>query len=106
MRGGPMGGGYSTVEDLLRFDQAFRSGKLVSPAMVKVLTTPKPELKSPNYGYGFIANTSPVPQDTTASLPVSHTNMNMFLNSGWTAIVLSNYSLAASSGDGENGEFG
>ena len=29
VRGGPAGGGYSTVEDLLRFDEALRGGKLV-----------------------------------------------------------------------------
>ena len=72
MRGGPQGGGYSTVEDLLRFDQALRGGKLVSPAMVKTLTTPKPELNSPDYGYGFMAEQRRrYRRDTAAALPVS-----------------------------------
>jgi CubicO group peptidase (beta-lactamase class C family) len=94
MRGGPQGGGYSTVEDLLRFDQAFRSGKLVSPAMVKVLTTSKPELNSPNYGYGFAANTAAGTAGHSGGFTGIHSNLSMFLNSGWTAIVMSNYSLA------------
>ena len=94
MRGGPQGGGYSTVEDLLRFDQALRSGKLVSPAMVKVLTTPKPELSSPNYGYGFAANTAAGIAGHSGGFTGIHSNLSMFLNSGWTAIVMSNYSLA------------
>jgi CubicO group peptidase (beta-lactamase class C family) len=94
MRGGPMGGGYSTVEDLLRFDQSFRGGKLVSPAMVKILTTPKPELHSPNYGYGFAANTMDGTAGHSGGFTGIHSNLNMFLNSGWTAIVMSNYSLA------------
>ena len=51
IRGGPAGGGYSTVEDLLRFDVALRSGKLVGKKYVDLLTTPKPELQSPAYGY-------------------------------------------------------
>jgi CubicO group peptidase (beta-lactamase class C family) len=95
MRGGPMGGGYSTVEDLLRFDQAFRSGKLVSPDMVKVLTTPKPELKSPGYGYGFVANTAAGTAGHNGITTGVSTNMNLFLSSGWTAIVLSNYTHAS-----------
>lgn len=37
-RGGPQGGAASTVDDLLALDVAFRSGKLVSPAMVKRMT--------------------------------------------------------------------
>ena len=94
MRGGPQGGGYSTVEDLLRFDQALRSGKLVSPALVKVLTTPKPELNSPNYGYGFAANTVAGTAGHSGGFTGIHSNLSMFLNSGWSAIVMSNYSLA------------
>ncbi len=92
MRGGPQGGGYSTVEDLLRFDQAFRSGKLVSPAMVKVLTTPKPELNSPNYGYGFAVNTANGTAGHSGGFPGIASNLNMYLDSGWTAIAMSNYS--------------
>jgi CubicO group peptidase (beta-lactamase class C family) len=92
MRGGPHGGGYSTVEDLLRFDQALRSGKLVSPAMVKVLTTPKPELNSPNYGYGFGVNTAAGTAGHSGGFTGIHSNLSMYLNSGWTAIVMSNYS--------------
>ncbi len=95
MRGGPQGGGYSTVEDLLRFDQALRSGKLVSTAMVKVLTTPKPELNSPNYGYGFGVNTAAGTAGHSGGFPGINSNLNMYLNSGWTAIVMSNYSQAA-----------
>jgi CubicO group peptidase (beta-lactamase class C family) len=91
VRGGPMGGGFSTVDDLLRFDQAFRSGKLVSAEMVKLLTSPKPDLKSPNYGYGFIANTNSGYAGHNGIATGVSTNMLMYLNSGWTAIVLSNY---------------
>jgi CubicO group peptidase (beta-lactamase class C family) len=93
MRGGPQGGGYSTVEDLLRFDQALRGGKLVSPAMVKVLTTPKPELNSTNYGYGFITNTGAGTAGHNGGFTGIHSDLTMHLDSGWTAIVMSNYSM-------------
>jgi CubicO group peptidase (beta-lactamase class C family) len=54
VRGGPAGGGYSTVEDLLLFAEALRSGRLVSAAMTETLWSPKPELSAnPQYGFGF-----------------------------------------------------
>ena len=93
MRGGPQGGGYSTVEDLLRFDQALRSGKLVKAETLKLLTSPKPELNSPNYGYGFFAG-GPSTGHSGGFLGIN-SNLEMFLGSGWTAIVMSNYSQGA-----------
>jgi hypothetical protein len=53
LRGGPAGGGYTTVEDLLVFDVALRSGKLVSKAMLERMWRAYPERNSPTYGYGF-----------------------------------------------------
>lgn len=53
VKGGPAGGGFSTVEDLFHFARALLDGKLVSKETVELLTTPKPELNSPGYGYGF-----------------------------------------------------
>jgi CubicO group peptidase (beta-lactamase class C family) len=38
-RGGPQGGACFTGDDLMAFDVAFRSGKLTSPAMVKLMTS-------------------------------------------------------------------
>ena len=93
MRGGPQGGGYSTVEDLLKFDQALRSGKLVKAETLKLLTSPKPELNSPNYGYGFAAG-GPAVGHSGGFLGIN-SNLDMFLGSGWTAIVMSNYSQGA-----------
>ena len=40
LRGGPPGGAMVTGDDLMAFEAAFRSGKLVSPAMVRLMTTP------------------------------------------------------------------
>ncbi|MBK9153851.1 MAG: beta-lactamase family protein [Chloracidobacterium sp.] len=92
MRGGPQGGGYSTVEDLLKFDQALRSGKLVSPATFKLITSPKPELNSPEYGYGFGFDAGLNVTGHSGGFPGISSNLDMYLGSGWTAIVMSNYS--------------
>ncbi|MEK7854532.1 MAG: serine hydrolase domain-containing protein, partial [Acidobacteriota bacterium] len=95
MRGGPQGGGYSTTEDLLKFDQALRSGKLVTAATLKLITSPKPELNSPGYGYGFFADSNAGTTGHSGGFPGISSNLEMHLASGWTAIVMSNYSRAS-----------
>jgi hypothetical protein len=80
------------VEDLLKFERALRGGKLVSPAMLKILTTPKPELNSPNYGFGFGVDTARDVAGHSGGFPGISSNLDMFMGSGWTAIVMSNYS--------------
>ena len=95
LRGGPQGGGYSTVEDLLKFDQALRSGKLVSAEMLKTVTSPKPELNSPNYGYGFQADTERNVAGHGGGFTGINSNLDIYLASGWSAIVMSNYSRGA-----------
>jgi len=95
MRGGPQGGGYSTVEDLFKFDQALRSGKLVSPATFKLIGSAKPELNSPQYGYGFGYDAERNVTGHSGGFPGISSNLDMYLGSGWTAIVMSNYSRAS-----------
>ncbi|HEX6123933.1 MAG TPA: serine hydrolase domain-containing protein [Pyrinomonadaceae bacterium] len=95
LRGGPQGGGFSTAEDLLKFDQALRSGKLISAETFKILTSPKPELNSPNYGYGFQADTERNVAGHGGGFTGINSNLDMFLGSGWSAIVMSNYSRGA-----------
>ena len=95
MRGGPQGGGFSTVEDLLKFDQALRSGKLVGAETLRILTTPKPELNSPNYGYGFQTDTERNVVGHGGGFTGINSNLDMYLGSGWSAIVMSNYSRGA-----------
>ena len=94
IRGGPAGGGYSTVEDLYRFARALVGGKFVSAEMVETLTSPKPDLNSPSYGYGFALT------GVLGSRVVGHSggfvgissNLDIYLDSGFVAVVLSNYS--------------
>lgn len=90
MRGGPQGGCYSTAEDLLKFSEALRGNKFVGAEMVKTLTTAKPELKSANYGYGFQVDEKTFGHG--GGFPGINSNLDMFRDSGWTAIYMSNYS--------------
>jgi CubicO group peptidase (beta-lactamase class C family) len=97
IRGGPAGGGFSTVGDLLRFDQALRGHKLLNEALTERVWSAKPEQNSPNYGFGFSI------RGTEGNRIVGHgggfpginSNLDMFLDSGYTAIVMSNYSSGA-----------
>jgi CubicO group peptidase (beta-lactamase class C family) len=91
IRGGPAGGGYSTVGDLLKFDAALRANKLVGAEYVRQLLSAKPELNSPEYGYGFGVDTKNRIVGHSGGFPGISSNLDMFLDSGYTAIVMSNY---------------
>jgi CubicO group peptidase (beta-lactamase class C family) len=53
-RGTSAGGGYSTVEDLLRFADALENHKLLNAAYTELLTTGKVDTPRGRYGYGFV----------------------------------------------------
>jgi CubicO group peptidase (beta-lactamase class C family) len=95
MRGGPAGGGYSTVEDLLKFDVALRSGVLVNAESRRKLLSAKPEINSPEYGYGFIIQNGGKIVGHSGGFTGINSNLDMFLESGYTAVVMSNYSQGA-----------
>jgi CubicO group peptidase (beta-lactamase class C family) len=91
IRGGPAGGGYSTVEDLNRFAEALKGGKLVGQPYVEQLTTPKPELNSPQYGFGFGAEPQSEIIGHSGGFPGISSNLDIFKKSGYVAVVQSNY---------------
>jgi CubicO group peptidase (beta-lactamase class C family) len=95
MRGGPAGGGYSTVEDLLKFDIALRSGILVNAESRSLLLSAKPAIGSPAYGYGFIIGPGGKIVGHSGGFIGISSNLDMFLESGYTAVVMSNYSQGA-----------
>ncbi len=94
LKGNPSGGIYSTADDLLRFDQALRSHKLLSAELTETALSAKPELNSPGYGYGFF-----VSNDKELGRLAGHggdgTGINcqfkMYLDKGYTVAVLANY---------------
>ena len=92
IRGGPAGGGYSTVEDLLAFAEAMRGGRLVSEATREALWSPKPELSSPTYGYGFGTWRSALGRVVGHGGGFSgiSSNLDICRDAGWTVVVLSN----------------
>lgn len=94
MRGSPSGGIYSTVEDLMIFDEAIRTNMLLSAEYTDILIKGRPELNVSFHGYGFFN------AEGVAGRELSHKgdgqgmncHFKMFLDSGYTYIVLSNYS--------------
>lgn len=97
MRGGPAGGGYSTVEDLLKFDRALRAGTLLSKASLEQVWSAHPEIGSRGYGYGFFIESSPAGRIVghTGGFPGISAALSMYLDTGYTVAVLSNYDSAA-----------
>jgi CubicO group peptidase (beta-lactamase class C family) len=91
IRGGPAGGGYSTAEDLVRFAESLKASKLVSAATYELLTTPKPDVNSPDYGYGFGVNSQTGIVGHSGGFPGISSNLDIFKGSGYVAVVMSNY---------------
>ena len=91
IRGGPAGGGYSTVEDLTRFAEALKAGKLVSKESVRLLTTPKPELSSPEYGFGFGIQEGGRIVGHSGGFPGINSQLDIYLGDDYTMAVMSNY---------------
>lgn len=60
IKGGPAGGGFSTVMDLFNFSRALTSYQLLSKALTEQAWCEKTEYNSPPwYGYGFVVGGQP-----------------------------------------------
>ncbi len=98
-KGTPAGGAYSTVGDLLKFEQALKNDRLVSKETRNLLFTPRGELGAKSYGYGFSV------REVGGQRKVGHTggyiginnHFSMYLNNGFTVIILSNIDLISGS---------
>ena len=95
-RGGPAGGGYSTAPDLLAFARALADGRLLRPETVDVVTSAKPEARSPDYGYGFQQWESGRVFGHTGGFPGISSALMIDRESGDVVVVLSNYGRASS----------
>jgi CubicO group peptidase (beta-lactamase class C family) len=93
VRGGPGGGGYSTVGDLGRFAAALKRGKLLKPATVKELITGKNDTPfGGRYGFGFhdaSVHGHRVVGHSGGFRGIS-SNLDIFWDDGWVVAVLAN----------------
>jgi len=94
VRGGPAGGGFSTAPDLVKFQQALFSYKLLDKAHTELVTTGK--VDGPRgmgkYGYGFGDNNAGGKHSVghNGGFPGIAANFEMFPESGYTAVALMN----------------
>lgn len=95
IKGGPAGGGFSTVDDLHRFARALLTGRLVSEGSLDVMWTAKSDA---GYGYGFGTGVGPKGRVVGHSGGFTGINgeLTIFVDAGYVVAVLSNYSNGAS----------
>ncbi len=97
VRGGPAGGCFSTVEDLTKFANALVKHELLSAESTKLLLTPKFEFHTEPYGFGFriIGEEGMRIVGHGGGFIGISANLDVFLDQGFVAAVLSNYGGAA-----------
>jgi CubicO group peptidase (beta-lactamase class C family) len=90
IKGGPAGGGYSTVGDLNRFAEALRYGRLIRPETLRQWTTPGG--KNPGYALGFqvVHASQPRVVGHTGGFPGISSVLWMDLDNSYTTAVLAN----------------
>ncbi len=95
LKGGPAGGGFSTVTDLHRFSLALLSGKLASKPMLDRMWT---DYKGESYGYGFGVAQGPMGKVVGhgGGFPGINSQLDIYVDSGYIVAAMSNYDNGAS----------
>lgn len=95
IKGGPAGGGFSTVGDLHQFARALQTGKLVSADSLKILLK---DHSGENYGYGFRIAEGPSGKVVghSGGFPGINGALDIYLDKDYIVAVLSNYDNGAS----------
>lgn len=95
IRGGPAGGGFSTIEDLHRFALALLSDKFVSKQTLETMWTKK---AGENYGYGFQVKEGSNGKVVghSGGFPGINSNLDIYLDKGYIVAVMSNIDNGAS----------
>ncbi|MDX1626117.1 MAG: serine hydrolase domain-containing protein, partial [Wenzhouxiangellaceae bacterium] len=92
VRGGPAGGCWSTAGDLFRFAEALKAGRLVSAELAETVTTPKPGLGSPGYGYGFGIHPGGALYGHSGGFTGISANLDIVREpEGWVVVALANH---------------
>ncbi len=95
IKGGPAGGGFSTVGDLHKFAMALVNEKLVSKESLDLHWT---DYSNGAYGYGFSIRkgASGKVVGHSGGFPGINSNLDIFLDNGYVVAVMSNYDQGAS----------
>jgi len=93
LKGGPAGGGFSTVQDLHKFSLALTNYELLSKELTEESFTVKSKLRFFDYGYGFTVG-GEVDNRIVGhggGFPGIGSNLDIYLDQGYIAVVMSNY---------------
>ena len=95
IKGGPAGGGFSTVKDLHKFALALLAGKYVSQDSLKAMWT---DHLGADYGYGFTVSEGPEGKVVghSGGFDGINSDLSMYLKSGYIVAVMSNIDNGAS----------
>jgi len=95
IKGGPAGGGFSTVRDLHRFARALQSGKYVSSDSLEAMWT---DHFGARYGYGFVVDEGPAGRVVghSGGFPGINSQLDIYLDAGYVVAVMSNIDMGAS----------
>jgi D-alanyl-D-alanine carboxypeptidase len=96
IKGGPAGGGYSTVEDLLRFATGLLRHKLLNPKYTEILLAGKistPRGENEKYAYGFFEEIVNGQRRVGhgGAFPGVSSELHIYPDNGYTVAVMSNY---------------
>jgi CubicO group peptidase (beta-lactamase class C family) len=96
IKGGPAGGGFSTVEDLFHFAVALRTNRLLDAKHTDLVLTGKVDTGRggrTQYGYGFMVTDYRGARIAGhgGGFPGINSDLAMYLDRGYTVAVMSNY---------------
>jgi hypothetical protein len=94
-RGSAAGGGVTTANDMLKFAEALRTHRLLSAPAAERLLADQVDGQRPgeHYALGFITrrNANERIVGHSGGFPGVDAQIDMYLGSGWTVVVLANY---------------